>query len=241
MEGNLQNLKDLLLCLGPSNKLDQVNFPLRQHTCTKLGTFEEHLSSHICPPLYWLQVPGYYIKADHYKASDWDWLITKVEKRVSHWCNRWLTIGGRYTLIKSVLEGQPIYWMALAAIPISVLDKLRSLTYRFLWSGSKDQHKIHLCNWESIAKPKSKGDWGIRNIFKFNQALVASSLWRALTSSGIWSAIIKDKYLPFTSVASWLRAGLPPSRNASRTWRIITKSAHWITKGFAGTRDPATP
>jgi hypothetical protein len=52
---------------------------------------------------------GYYIKADHYKASDWGWLITKVEKRVSHWCNKWLTIGGRFTLIKFVLKGQPIY------------------------------------------------------------------------------------------------------------------------------------
>jgi hypothetical protein len=77
--------------------------------------------------------------------------------------------------------------MALAAIPTSVLDKLRKLTYSFLWSGSKDHHKIHLCNWESIAKPKFKGGWGIRNIFKFNQALAANSLWRALTSRGIWS------------------------------------------------------
>jgi hypothetical protein len=27
----------------------------------------------------------YFIKANHYKASDWDWLIKKVEKKVSHW------------------------------------------------------------------------------------------------------------------------------------------------------------
>jgi hypothetical protein len=52
-----------------------------------------------------------------------------VEKRVSHWCNRWLTIGGRFTLITYFLEDQPIYRMALAAIPISVSEKLRALTY----------------------------------------------------------------------------------------------------------------
>jgi hypothetical protein len=158
---------------------------------------------------------GYYIKADHYKTTDWDWLVTKVEKKVGHWCNRWLTIEGRYTLLKSVLEGQPIYWMALAAIPTSVLEKLRKLSYKFLWSGSKDHHKLHLCNWELLAKPKLKGGWGIRHIFKFNQALAANSLWRALTSNGIWSDIIKDKYLPYTSIATWLRSGHTHTRYAS--------------------------
>jgi hypothetical protein len=175
---------------------------------------------------------GYFIKADRYRASDWDWLITKVGKKIGHWCNRWLTIGGRYTLLKSVLEGQPIYWMALAAIPIYVLEKLRKLSYNFLWSGSKDQHNFHLCNWEHLAKPKHKGGWGIRHIFKFNIALAANSLWRALTSNDIWSMIIKDKYLPFSSVATWLRSGHPIIRNASRTWRNLTSSVHWITRGL---------
>ena len=55
------------------------------------------------------QYLGYYIKADHYKALDWNWLISKVGKRVSNWCNRCLTIDGQYTLIKYVLEGKPIY------------------------------------------------------------------------------------------------------------------------------------
>jgi hypothetical protein len=37
---------------------------------------------------------GYYIKAYHYKAIDWDWLVSKVENKLGHWCNRWLSIGG---------------------------------------------------------------------------------------------------------------------------------------------------
>jgi len=54
----ISKIKDLLLYLGPSNKLDQVNFALCQHTCSKLGPIEDHLSSHICPPLHWIQVPS---------------------------------------------------------------------------------------------------------------------------------------------------------------------------------------
>jgi hypothetical protein len=67
---------------------------------------------------------GYHLKSDSYKPSDWNWLLAKVEKRTGHWCTRWLSLGGRFTLIKAVLEGQAVYWMALAAIPALVLTKL---------------------------------------------------------------------------------------------------------------------
>jgi hypothetical protein len=174
---------------------------IQDHDLDQLKDIFPHTFVHLSLGFKYL---GYFLKAEHYKASDWDWLIAKVEKKVGHWCNRWLSIGGRYTLIKVSLEGQPIYWMALASIPTSVLEKLRKLTYNFLWSGSKEHHKLHLCNWETLAKPKIKGGWGFRNIFKFNNALAANSLWRVLTSKGIWSSVIKDKYFPYTSVSSWL-------------------------------------
>jgi hypothetical protein len=52
---------------------------------------------------------GYQLKTITYKVEDWDWLLTKVMKRIEVWCNRWLSLGGRYTLVKSVLEGQLVY------------------------------------------------------------------------------------------------------------------------------------
>jgi len=83
-----------------------------------------------------------------------------VEKKLGHWCYKLLSIGGCYTLIKVGLEGQLVYWMALAAISTPVLDKLRKITFNFLWSATKDQQKQHLCNWEILASPKNKGGWG---------------------------------------------------------------------------------
>jgi hypothetical protein len=52
-----------------------------------------------------LRYLGYFIKPDCYKATDWNLLLIKFQKRIAHWCNRWLTLGGRYILLKSVLEG----------------------------------------------------------------------------------------------------------------------------------------
>jgi hypothetical protein len=133
----------------------------------------------------------------------------KVENKLGHWCNKWLSIGGRYTLIKATLEGQSVYWMVLASIPIPVQDKLQKLTYNFLWTG------MHHCNWETLAKPKLQGGWGIRNIFTFNTTLDANSLWWVLTTKGIWSLVIKDKYLPHTTVETSLRSSPTLYRTAS--------------------------
>jgi hypothetical protein len=85
---------------------------------------------------------GYFIKPTSYKAKDWCWLYDKFERRIQHWCNRCLSIGGRYILIKVVLESLPVYWMALAHIPASVLKTLRQLVFTFLWIGSKKTKDI---------------------------------------------------------------------------------------------------
>jgi hypothetical protein len=184
---------------------------LQQQTLDQLKGIFPYTFTHLSSGLKYL---GYYLKADSYKLADWNWLIAKVEKKTGHWCTRWLSLGGRFTLIKVVLEGQPVYWMALAAIPATVLTKLRRLTYNFLWSGCSDHSRQHLCNWESLEKPKQKGGWGIQNLFHFIQALAANSLWCVLTTPGIWHSIIKDKYL---SIITQLPAGsyltqLPPGR-----------------------------
>jgi hypothetical protein len=60
---------------------------------------------------------GYFLKTGSQRADDWDWLVSKLTKKVGLWCNRWLSLGGRYILVKTVLEGQPVYWMSMEALP----------------------------------------------------------------------------------------------------------------------------
>jgi hypothetical protein len=127
-----------------------------------------------------------------------------VEKKISNWCYRWLSIGGRFTLLKVVLESQPIYWLSLAVVPIYVLNSLRKLMYNFLWHRTNESYQIHLCRWEQIALPKSFGGWGIRNIFDFSNSLAANTLWRVLNGKGIWHRVICDKYIHDISVITGL-------------------------------------
>jgi hypothetical protein len=80
---------------------------------------------------------GFFLKSSRYSSKDWHWLFDKFNSKIHHWCNRMLSLGGRYVLIKAVLESLPVYWMALAHIPASVLKTLRQLIFSFLWTGSK--------------------------------------------------------------------------------------------------------
>lgn len=54
--------------------------------------------------------------------------MEKTEKKLSKWKTRYLSLGGRITLINSVLDPLPTYIMSLFPIPSKVekrLDKLR--------------------------------------------------------------------------------------------------------------------
>jgi hypothetical protein len=142
---------------------------------------------------------GYHLKTGLQRIEDWNWMLQKFERKIGNWCYRWLTLGGRLTLLKSVLESQPVYWMSLEIIPITVLNNLRKIMFNFLWKGNSDSKSFHLCKWERLTIPKCYGGWGLRNLIDFNKALAAHTLWRVLKNEGIWHNIIVDKYLPHST------------------------------------------
>jgi hypothetical protein len=93
--------------------------------------------------------------------------------------------------------------------------------------GSEKKHH-HLCRWDSIAKPKLVGGWGLRNIFLFNKSLASNSLWHVLSQDGIWHRVIIGKYISHISVPSWLRHTFNSPTNASLIWRSLLKYIHII-------------
>ena len=100
---------------------------------------------------------GYYLKPLGYLVKDWHWLIKKFEKRIHHWIFHLLSIGGSLVLMRAVLTSFPVYWMALVPIPQSILDKLRSMIFSFLWGSSAGNRKYHLVDWHSLSLPTSLG------------------------------------------------------------------------------------
>jgi len=60
------------------------------------GISAEHIDSG-------LKYPGFFLKPNDYRVSDWRWLVQKMEKKLGHWTGNWLSLGGRLTLLKSSL------------------------------------------------------------------------------------------------------------------------------------------
>ena len=65
------------------------------------------------------------LKSNAYIKCDWKWLIEKITNMTKLWCYKWLSLGGRLTLVKSVLEAKLVYWHSLAFPPKGILDSIR--------------------------------------------------------------------------------------------------------------------
>lgn len=59
----------------------------------------------------------------------------RFSKKLALWKRQYLSMGGRLTLLKSILSGLPIYFMSLFIIPKSVAVTLERLCRAFLWEG----------------------------------------------------------------------------------------------------------
>jgi hypothetical protein len=173
---------------------------------------------------------GFFLKASRYTTKDWTWLVNKFEDRILNWKHRFLSLGGRFILIKAVLESLPVYWMALAHIPASILKSLRQLIFTFLWSGCKKTRSFHLCKWEDISKPKSMGGWGLKHLSLFQKALSTNSFWRILTKPGLWNSVISAKYLHHLPVQIWIRFAEARPSSGSHTWKKISATLPIILK-----------
>jgi hypothetical protein len=142
-----------------------------------------------------LKYLGFYLEPNDYGKRDWQWLIATVQKRLFVCYNHWLSRGGRLILVKSILEAIPIYWMSLVFVPKDILEKTKQLSYRFLWSGSREKKGIALAKRWAMALPKDMGGWGLKNIHSFSKALEAKCVWHLIGGKGFWCQVITQEYI----------------------------------------------
>ena len=104
-----------------------------------------------------LKYLGFNLESNKYQNADWHWLVDRIERRVTHWCNRWISRGGRLVLVKAVIEAIPVYWHILADIPKGILIKIKKTCASYLWKGSLEYKGAHLAHWSLLAKRKIFG------------------------------------------------------------------------------------
>ncbi|GJQ94396.1 RNA-directed DNA polymerase, eukaryota [Tanacetum coccineum] len=115
------------------------------------------------------QYLGVKIGAPMSRIKSWNEVIEKVSSRLSKWKIQTLSSGGRLTLIKSVLNALPLYYMSLFKAPKAVLKALESLRSNFFNGASKEDRKMVLVRWDKIMASKSKGGLGVSSLFASNR------------------------------------------------------------------------
>ncbi|KAJ0589761.1 putative RNA-directed DNA polymerase [Helianthus annuus] len=142
------------------------------------------------PPFIYL---GVLVGANMNRINNWLPVYDVFQNRLAVWKSRLLSIGGRITLIKSVLESLPLYYFSIYKAPKKVIGDLEKIIRRFLWGGSSDVSKMHWVAWERVSLPKSKGGLGLSNLLDINVALLTKWGWRFKTEkSSLWRRIIES-------------------------------------------------
>jgi hypothetical protein len=109
-----------------------------------------------------------------------------MARQLAPWKRTYLSKGGRVALIKSTLSNMPTYMLSLFPIPVDVAKHIEKIQRDFLWGELNDEVKLHLVDWDRVYFPISEGGLGIRNMRKFNQALLGKWLWRYAHEDGAW-------------------------------------------------------
>ncbi|GJV02089.1 hypothetical protein Tco_1335658 [Tanacetum coccineum] len=96
-----------------------------------------------------------------YLNLSWDDVVNKLKSRLSTWKLKTLSIGGRLTLIKSVLGSTPIYNMSIYKVPKAVLCVMESIRRNFFNGIREGERKIAWVKWSKVLAPKSQGGLGV--------------------------------------------------------------------------------
>lgn len=111
----------------------------------------------------------------------WKGVVDNVKMRLRKWEGTTASMGGRITLIKSVLAALPLYNLSFLKLPRTIEKHLISLFSQFLWGGKEGERKVAWVGWDKICKPVEEGGLGIRDLGLFNKALRAKWVWKFLS------------------------------------------------------------
>ena len=143
-------------------------------------------------PIKYLGLP---LGAKFKETAIWNPIIEKMERRLAGWKRLYLSKGGKVTLIKSTLSNLPTYFLSLFPIPVGVARRLEKIQRDFLWSGLGEEFKYHLVSWSKICDPIRNGGLAIRNLQRFNQALLGKWLWQyGSDREALWRQVVDAKY-----------------------------------------------
>jgi hypothetical protein len=117
-------------------------------------------------------------------------------KRFTNCAEKFMSMGAKEVLIKSVAQAIPTYVMGVFKLSASMCEELTQLI-RYFWWGEGGQRKVHWLAWDKLMMPKCMGGLGFCDMKLFNQALLARQAWRLIQyPDSLCAQLLKAKYYP---------------------------------------------
>nr|GEW97644.1 RNA-directed DNA polymerase, eukaryota [Tanacetum cinerariifolium] len=156
---NLQKIK----VMGNGVSFDQVEKAAYQIGCV---TFT--------PPFSYL---GVKVGGMMSRISTWNEVIQRLLDRLSKWKMKTLSIGGRLTLLKSVLGSMHTYHMSLFKTPMKVLNTMESIRSQFFNGMKMIENKMVWVGWSNVLASKQKAIHGNDGHLMRMPKTSRSSIW----------------------------------------------------------------
>ncbi|CAM8909441.1 unnamed protein product [Rhodiola kirilowii] len=185
------------------------------------GFSEGHFpTTYLGAPLF----PGR-VKIEYFSSFE-----TKVRTRIGCWMRNLISMGGRVTIIESVLNSVLIHVLAALPTPITVLDRISGLFSSFLW-GQNDSSRRHWVAWRDVCVPKDAGGLGITHLSTIRTALQYKLAWRCMGADSLWGRYMRAKYKEG-------QAGTHMWNGIKKFFPILRSQADWkVGRGDISTRD----
>jgi hypothetical protein len=146
MEHDIEKAQNLKLILSAFEQLSglKINFHKSELFCfgealNEVNTYTELFGcgqGHF--PMRYLGIPIHYRRLT---LAEWKIVEKRLQKRLSSWKGKLLSLGGRLILINSVLSNMVLHMISFFLLPKRVLHKLDYYRSRFFWQGDSEKKK----------------------------------------------------------------------------------------------------
>jgi hypothetical protein len=200
MDHDLDKARNLKLILSAFEQLSglKINFHKSELFCFGEAKDDANLYAELfgcglgCFPISYLGIPVHYRRLT---LAEWKIVEERLQKRLSSWKGKLLSLGGRLVLINSVLTNMVLYMISFFQLPKGVLHRLDYFRSRFFWQGDNEKKKYRLTKWSVVCRPKDQGGLGVHDLEVKNKALLGKWLARLLTEEGRWQQLLRRKYV----------------------------------------------
>jgi uncharacterized protein involved in cysteine biosynthesis len=102
-------------------------------------------------PISYLGIPIHFRR---FTIVEWKYVEEQLQKRLSSWKVKLLSLGGRLVLINSVLTNMLLYMVSFFELPKGLLHRLDYFRSRFFLQGDNEKKKYRLTKWSVVCRPK---------------------------------------------------------------------------------------